>query len=142
MDKMNVGFKIKTASNLLKRKINNSALLKSGEMTAHHGWIIGYLYNSGGDVFQRDLEQKFNIRRSTATQILKLMEKNGLIIKERVGHDRRLKRLALTPKAIRMHEAVLEEIKSIEKEMLTGLEREELEAFNMVLDKIIQNLGQ
>lgn len=136
MDKFNIGFKIKTAANLLKRRINNAI----GDMTALHFWIIGYLYDSPDGLFQRDIEQKFNIRRSTATQILKVMERNGLISKERVSLDRRLKKLLLTPKAVRMHEAALDEIKAIEERMLSGIGSDELEVFGRVLDKIAQNL--
>ncbi len=35
--------------------------------------------NEGKEIFQKDIEAEFNIRRSTATGILKLMEKNGFI---------------------------------------------------------------
>lgn len=139
MDNFSTGFKIKTAANLLKRQINN-AVLKSGDMTALHCWIIGCLYESRDGLFQRDIEQKFNIRRSTATQILKVMEKNGLISKERVSRDRRLKKLLLTPKAVKMHEAALEEIRAIEARMLSGISAGELEVFDRVLGKIVHNL--
>ena len=47
------------------------------------GWIIDYIYDRGNDpVFQRDIEKEFTIRRSTATELLKLMEKNGLITRQ------------------------------------------------------------
>ena len=36
-------------------------------------------------MFQRDVEAEFNIRRSTATGILQLMEKNGFLLREPVA---------------------------------------------------------
>ena len=62
------------------------------------GWIIGYLYqNRDKEVFQRDIQEQFSIRRSTVTGILQLMEKNGLITRSSVERDARLKKLELTP---------------------------------------------
>lgn len=50
-----------------------------------NGWVIVYLaHNSDRDVFQRDLEERFNVRRSTVSNILSLMEKKGLIKRESV----------------------------------------------------------
>ena len=71
-------------------------------------WVIGYLSeHEGKDVFQRDLEEEFSVRRSTATGILQLMEKNELITREPVSHDARLKKLVLTPKAIEIQKRLL-----------------------------------
>ena len=48
--------------------------------TGVQSWIVRYLYDHGEeDVFQKDLESQFSVRRSTMTTILQLMEKNGLI---------------------------------------------------------------
>ena len=52
------------------------------------------------DLRQKDFEQQFNIRRSTASNILALIEKNGLIQRESVPYDARLKKIVLTDKAI------------------------------------------
>lgn len=49
------------------------------EVTLMHGWIMGYLYhNQGKAVYQKTIESDFNIRRSTVTTILQLMEKKGI----------------------------------------------------------------
>ena len=76
---------------------------KRKKLTPMQGFFISYIYEKkmeGKDVFQKDLEQSFMIRRSTATEILKIMEKNELITKESVEHDARLKKIVLTEKAI------------------------------------------
>ena len=51
------------------------------------------------DLYQRDIEEEFRIRRSTASGILKLMEKNGFIYRKSVARDARLKQIVLTEKA-------------------------------------------
>ena len=47
------------------------------EITRKNGWIIGdYLAsNRDKDIFQKDIEYNFSIRRSTVSGILQLMEK-------------------------------------------------------------------
>ncbi|MBR2974519.1 MAG: MarR family transcriptional regulator, partial [Clostridia bacterium] len=96
--------------------------------------------HQGEDVYQRDLEKRFEIRRSTATQMLSLMEKNGLILRQPVSHDARLKRLVLTPKAVALHKNVEKEIKGIEESLMQGVSVEEMEIFFAVIDKVKANL--
>ena len=80
--KNQIGFEVKVISNLIQRKIDSTASGRGlAKLTPMQGWIIDYIYNNQNenDIFQRDVEAEFTIRRSTATGILKLMEKNGLI---------------------------------------------------------------
>ena len=68
----------------LKLSRNLSAhVRKSGvdEVTMMHGWIIRYLYeNREQDIFQKDIEQRFAVGRSTVTNLIQLMEKKGFVI--------------------------------------------------------------
>ena len=84
-----IGFQIRTLSHLVKRTVDQAAF---GGVDDHptgvQGWIIGYLYkNRDKEVFQRDIQEQFSIRRSTVTGILQLMEKNGLITRSSVEQD-------------------------------------------------------
>ena len=112
-------------------------------ITGMQGRIIGYLDLQEGkkDVFQKDLEAEFNIRRSTATEILQLMEKNGLIKREPVAHDARLKKLVLTEEARRNFRKIKGELDRIEDKVTFGLSEEELHTFFAVIDKIKENIG-
>ncbi len=138
-----IGLEIKTLSNLIKRYVDNSATKKYvDELTGTHSWIIGYLYdNRDKEIFQRDLETEFSIRRSTATGILQLMEKNKLVIKSPVDYDARLKKLTLTPRAIEIYEIVAEDIKRIEAQLSKGLTEEEINVFLTVVSKIKDNIN-
>ncbi len=142
-DKYAIGHEIKIISNLIKRRIGNSRVISDiDKMTGTHGWIIGYLYHNSdkGDIFQRDLEEEFSIRRSTATGILQLMEKNDLIIREQVDYDARLKKLVLTPKAIAIHESLINEFDKIEAELTSGLTDEEKVSILSTINKMKKNL--
>lgn len=138
-----IGFEVKSLGNLIKRCIHESAAQSGLDgLTGAQGWIIGYLYEHKDKpgVFQRDIEKTFKIRRSTATGILQLMEKKGLITREPVAYDARLKRLQLTPKAIAHHELIMEKIREVEERLRRGLSEEEVNAFFMLMEKIKRNL--
>lgn len=88
----------------LKLSRNLSAhVRKSGvdEVTMMHGWIIRYLYeNREQDIFQKDIEQRFAVGRSTVTNLIQLMEKKGFVKRESVKQDARLKKVILTEKGL------------------------------------------
>lgn len=136
-----IGFEIRTLNNLIKRYFEQHKPEEFKDSTGVHGWAIRYFYeNRGKDVFQRDFEARFSIRRSTATNMLKLMEKNGLIIREAVCYDARLKKIVLTEKAIAIHKKATQNIEIFENTLKKDLTQEEIDSFYKVLDKIKANL--
>lgn len=138
-----IGYEVKTLSNLIRRHIHSHALNNEIEdLTAMQSWIIRFIYDNQDirDVFQRDLEKQFKIRRSTATEILKLMEKKELIEKEPVSYDARLKKIKLTKKATDVQYLIQEEVESFEQTMRLGLTDVELEEFFRIIIKIKSNI--
>ena len=139
--KRQLGFELRTLNNLLKRYMEKNKPTELDNSTGVHGWAIRYFYeNRDKDIFQRDFEVRFSIRRSTATNMLKLMEKNGIICREAVDYDARLKKIVLTEKAIRIHKKATKNIEIIESKLKNGITDEELELFYKVADKIKLNL--
>ena len=128
----------------LKLSRNLSAhVRKSGvdEVTMMHGWIIRYLYeNREQDIFQKDIEQRFAVGRSTVTNLLQLMEKQGFVRRESVKQDARLKKVILTEKGIASQESFEDIVEHIEEELSEGISEEELHIFYKVLDQINQNV--
>ena len=92
-------------------------------------------------MYQKDIENEFHIRRSTATGILKLMEKNGMIGKESVPEDARLKRLKVTARGMEYAERMQQGILKMEEQLISGLTDEEVRLFESILAKISQNIG-
>lgn len=139
-----VGFEIKTVHNLLKRDFESLPIQKEMKnITAMQKWIIGYLSdNDKKDIFQRDLEEEFSVRRSTATGILQLMEKNNLIKREPVSYDARLKKIVLTQKALDIQNEINQEIKAHDKKLSQNISKDDLEIFFKVMKQIRKNLGE
>lgn len=137
-----IGFEIRTLSNLIRRDVEkNIAAMDPKPNGRVHGWAINYFYeNRDRDIFQKDFEEKFLIRRSTASNMLKLMEKDGYIKRVSVENDARLKKIVLTDKAIKIHTAICRDIAAREKRLRKGLTDEELEAFFRIVEKLKKNM--
>lgn len=140
--KRKLGFEIGRTSRLIKRVLdNNSQKEYIDKLTGTHGWALGYLHrNRDRDIFQKDFEKEFDIRRSTASHILSLMEENGMITRESVPYDARLKKIVLTEKAMNIQEEVMQFFDKLEQEFEKNITKEELEIFYSVLDKINDNI--
>ena len=108
-----------------------------------NGWAIAYFYeNSDKDIFQKDFEEKFSIRRSTASKILKTMEQKGFIERVSVENDARLKKIVLTEKAIEIHQKITKEIEIRENRLRKGVSEEELKVFFDVISKFSNNMEE
>lgn len=133
-----IGHELKAINHIIQRKImlwgTNSGLDK---VTVMHGWIIGFIdEHSDCDIYQKDIESAFAISKSTVTNILKLMEKKGYIIRESVDCDARLKKLILTEKGIQTSKVLKTVIDENEKQFSKIFDKEEEETFLVLLKKL------
>jgi len=142
MKQKEVGKELHTIGNLIKRHVENLNSIRYAEsLTGTNGWIIAYLYDhQDQDVFQKDIEETFEVTRSTASKVITLMEQKGLIIRTSVPYDARLKKLTLTPLALKLHESFVLDIQSFEKRLIEGLSEQEISSLLNCLDKMKQNL--
>ena len=62
------------------------------------GRVLHYLLSHPDEeIFQKDIEEEFGLRPSTATTLLQSMERKGLLRREPSEKDARYKKLTLTP---------------------------------------------
>ena len=139
---LRIGSQIKALSNLLMREIGNCAYGKSrDEATGINMLIIRYLaQRKSKDVFQKDLEEFFSVRRSTMSNIVLRMEQKGFLIREPVSCDRRLKKLVLTEKGENLHAMMESIVLQTEKKLTFGFSEEEKETLFRLLEKLRRNL--
>lgn len=143
-ERMDIGIAVRRLS-LQMRRHHDAAVdrLSGGRLTGARGWIIGYLASHDGKpVYQRDIETRFGIRRSTATVMLQLMEKNGMITRASDANDKRLKRLLLTDAARELLAELDRERYEFELLCKRDLSEEELAVFFTVADKIAANIKE
>lgn len=134
-----IGFVVRKLSNKIRYKVKG----QNESVTGMHGWLMGYLYkNSDRDVFQKDIETEFKIKPSTVTAIVKTMEKNGLLRRESVSFDARLKKLSLTEKGKTEYVHILKKIEKTEELMRKNLTDDELQVFFNIIEKMSKGLEE
>lgn len=137
-----IGFQIRTLSNLINRKINQMISEEEDTLTAHQSWVLNYMTrHSDEDIMQRDIEKQFSIRRSTASHMLQLMEKNGYIRRVSVPEDARLKKLIITEKGIAAQIRMQDRIQRFEHMLQTDVSPEELQVLKQLLKKLEENIS-
>lgn len=110
-------------------------------VTRNNGWILNYLaHHSDRDIYQRDIENDFCIRRSTVSKVIRLMETKGLLRRETVPGDARLKKLVLTPDGEKLQAAIEREQQETERLLRRGVTEEELRIFHQVMEKFKNNI--
>lgn len=126
-------------SNKLRRRID--AFSSREQFSGAEGKAIHFILAQPGDVFQKDIEEEYSIRPSTATELLKKMEKNGLIIRQPLPDDARMKRIIATDKALQYKDIAMHDILSLEDELTKDISKDELEIFFKVIDKMMDNIS-
>ncbi len=139
-----IGFVIRRLNNAIKRDVEKSKdELQVEKIKGINGWVISYFYeNRDKDIFQRDFEEKFSIRGSTASRMLKTMEQKGFIERQSVANDARLKKIVLTEKAIKQHNIIMNDIIKREKRLKNGIGEEDLDVFFKVMNKLTANMEE
>ena len=142
MDKKHIGYAVNSLSRRISRVMDSIPAIKENKnLKGIQIWVLNFLFRSAGkDVYQRDVEREFNIRRSTATELLKTMERGGLIRREPVSFDARLKKIVLTDYAEEIRKQLQAQIRKTESWMTEGFSEEELETFFSFVERFKNNL--
>lgn len=114
------------------------------DITAVQSRVIYYIlvHCQEGPVFQRDIESVFGLSRSTATGILQLMEKKGIIRRESVPNDARLKSLVPTPRAVKLNAEVSVGLEEMERRLTKGLSSGQVQLFREIAAQMLRNLDE
>ena len=137
-----VGFEIHRTEHMMSRRLEAGVKAEGiDEITLSHGWIISFLYeNRERDIYQKDIEKYFLVGRSTVTNSIQLMEKKGLVRREFVECDARLKKVLLTEKGIQSHETIENMITEMNSGILEGIDEQDAQVFLKVIRRIRENI--
>lgn len=138
---METGKLINKIANCLRRR--SMEIQKSVGLPGTQGAILDYILVESGqrNIYQKDVEQEFGLRPSTATQLLQSLESSRLICRIPGEEDARLKRIVFTPEAENIREILKQEIDETEALLLQGLSQEEQEIFFSIANKMLKNLN-
>ena len=105
--------------------------------------IIHYIIkHDDREVYQRDIEKDLNLTRATLSGVLKTMEKNNIIKRNININDARSKQIILNDDVkadfIKNKKYLLE----IEKKLVKDINKEEIDIFLNVLNKMKENINK
>jgi DNA-binding MarR family transcriptional regulator len=135
------GLEIRTLRNMTNRYLAATLPQEAETATGGNTAILIFLNKHRDDeIFQYDIEKRFGIARSTASRVLGLMEKKGLIERRAVERDARLRRIVLTEKAIPITQALKRSATQMEQVMLRGLSAQDQEKLLACFTQMRENL--
>ena len=142
MENQMIGRELRSLNNLIRRYFEFTTHKQEIEaITGNNGWIIGYLaQNHDRDIYQKDLERHFTITSSTASRVLSRMEQKGLIQRQPVARDARLKKIVLTEKAWRLKGLMREDIVQMEQTLVRGFSETEKKTLYSYIQRMKQNI--
>lgn len=136
--KKDVGRAINVLNNLVKRDIERFNPVES--VTGMQGVILYFILKRNAEVFSKDIEDEFCMRRATVCGYLTLLEKSGMIVREDVPEDGRLKKVILTDRARKLLVGVEQNIRRNEAKLAEGLTRGEIDEFLRIAAKMSKNM--
>jgi len=142
MEEPQIGAELRALTNSIRRSLEYSSHRQEiNYATGNNGLILHYIAkNEGSDIYQKDIETHFNIARSTASKVLCLMEEKGLIRRQPVASDARLKKIILTQEAVEINHLMREDFQKMEESLTKGFTDEELTTLYAFLQRMRKNL--
>jgi len=103
------------------------------------GHVLFALFE-GDDVIIKDLVRRTHLAPSTLGRVLREMERAGLLARRKCGVDGRAVRIQLTPLARSLEGRCYEAARRLKEASEAGLSRQEVQAVETGLARIIRNL--
>lgn len=141
MKEKSISLEIKKIDSLIVRKIMSYNKESTYQLTPVQIFIIKYLIkNKNNIVYQKDIEKKLGLRKSTVSGILGTMIKNNLISRTDSENDLRSKVICLTEEGYKLDKTMKNKAIDFEKLLQNNISKEDLEIFYKVTKQIQENL--
>lgn len=135
-----IGLEIRKLHQIIKHRIEKDRAQDKMDLTHCQTRILLYINKQDAPVYQKDIEEFLHIRRSTATEILNVLERDGYIVRKRAEHDGRLKEISITPLTNTVVSSMDSYIDNLEKTLKSNISSEDLKIFYKVLDQVKENI--
>ncbi len=141
MNEKSISLEIKKIDSLIVRKIISYNKNSIYQLSPAQIVIIKYLIkNKNNIVYQKDIEKKLGLRKSTVSGILSTMIKNDIITRTEAASDLRSKEIKLTEKGLKLDKIMKKKALEFENLLQNNIEPKDLEIFYKVTNQIQKNL--
>lgn len=133
--------KLRDLTHLIRRNIDVKGNLPKIYNNFTQMQIIFYLsINKDKVIYQKDICDELNLRKSSITETLDYLESIDVIKRIVDEKDARKKKVILSNAAEEYEEAIKDNVKKINKQALEGICEEDIKVFNKVMEKMQENL--
>ena len=141
MNEKSISIEIKKIDSLIVRKIISYNKNSNYQLTPVQIVVIKYLVNNKNNiVYQKDIEKKLGLRKSTISGILSTMIKNGIITRTESTTDLRSKEIRLSDKGLELDKKIKKKAIEFENLLQNNIDPKDLEIFYKVTNQIQKNL--
>ena len=142
MDKISVMLDFKRITGKIHKALTTSLKKYNLDITPVQGRIIMFI-DERGEVSATDILDKFNsINKSTLSEILNNLERNGYINRLESKDDSRKKILVLTDKAKDVIKVLKKNFDRVAHSVIDDISMDEYEMFKKILDKMERNIDE
>ncbi|MFC7344002.1 MarR family winged helix-turn-helix transcriptional regulator [Saccharopolyspora griseoalba] len=103
-------------------------------------WTVLETLHVLGPLIQRELAAELRVSGQTVARQVDRLVADGLLRRDQAGADRRAQVVALTDEGRAVHERLIEAARQANAELMRGMEADEVEAFEALLDRMVANL--
>lgn len=129
---------------IIRERINKELQLKLKEngigINCGHIWLISLVYLKGEKVEIKELVRQLEKKKSTVTEMINTLERNGFLVKYQSKEDKRVYYIETTAKAEEMKPLILDIIKDIKNKLFNSFLEEEQEVLKRYLTKMANNI--
>ncbi|MFI3209138.1 MAG: MarR family transcriptional regulator [Eubacteriales bacterium] len=134
-----IGTLVKGITNEYEKHFNQ--LVTSSGMTASQCSVLMYLYETNKEyVNQKDIEAHLNLSNPTVTGLLKRLDEKGYILVVPNSQDKRKKNVYLTEQALDMQKRIAQSNRKMERAMVRGMKKSEVQCLHRYLEKVLYNI--
>lgn len=135
-----IGAELREIQQLIKHRIEIERANDSVNLSHVQIRLLVFLYKSEKPIYQKDIEQYLRIRRSSVTQMLNVLERNGYIVRVVAKHDARLKEIQITDSTLLLIDEMEAHMNKMECMLRQNIDESDLAVFFKVLDQLKENL--
>lgn len=122
------------------RESLNERFVSCGQTVSTEQWIILTLLASQDGVSQKDIAERSNRSEVSALNLLKKLEKEGLVIRLPDPVDKRSRRIFLTTEGRKLQQSLIASAKANMRQMTESIPLEDIQDLKKIVRKITNNL--
>lgn len=138
-----LGLRMKNLHHAIGKRLDRAVSQVDKKLSMIQASILHFIsFHQEENVFQKDVEIEFEMKGSTISVMLKQLEENGFLKREKTSEDSRCKKLVVTQKFKEIESLIEEKIRLTEEEIKNRLTEEKIKQFVSLLDELTQNLKE